>query len=196
MEFNKKIKEIIQDEIKNFSLDQLRGKNKPSKPEGKSDYDKIKEIEDIDNAIFHGGDSPVKKNSNQKFIKENEESGNQNEDPRITQTEIDQFEKDFREKVSPLVNFSKKEDGSINFELYKVDSGVEAKVSGTIPLKAENKIDWSYSLQNGAYINVSAELTSEVSEIINKMSFFYEEWKKNWVEKLTELPGTEEEAIE
>ena len=171
MEFKDRIKEIIQDEIKNFSMEQLRGGDKKEAPKGKSDYDKLKETEEIDNTIFFGGGNAEKiKKSKQRYIKENQEGidntdnvdQGQTVDPRITQTEIDQFEKDFREKVSPLVNFSKKEDGSINFELYKGDSGIEAKVSGIIPIKAENKIEWSYSLQNGAYINVNAELTSEV----------------------------------
>lgn len=194
MEFNNRIKEIIQDEIKNFSIEQLKGKNKSEKPKGKSDYDKIKEVQDVDNVIFHGGDEPLgDKIRNKRYISEGEEASSQTDDPRITQTEIDSFESSFREKVSPLVNFVKKEDGTLNFELYKGESGIEAKVSGTIPLKAENKIEWSFSLQNGAYINVSAELTQEVADILSKMSFFYEEWKRDWTEKLTELPAKEEE---
>ena len=198
MEFSNRIKEIIQDEIKNFSHEQLKNGKQKEEPKGKSDYDRIKEIEDIDNAIFHGGDKPkADKSARQRYINENEEvTDNQTEDPRITQTEIDQFEKDFREKVSPLVQFSKKEDGSINFELYKGESGIEAKVSGTIPLKAENKVQWSYSLQNGPYIDVNAELTPEVADTLTKMAFFYEEWKREWTEKLTEIPPSEEGSVE
>ena len=130
MEFNnKRIKEIIQDEIKNFSIERLKGGNKPTEPKKKSDYDKIKEIQDVDNVIFHGGDEPLGDNVRSKrYINEGGEPSTQTDDPRITQTEIDSFESDFREKVSPLVNFVKKEDGSLNFELYKGESGIEAKV--------------------------------------------------------------------
>ena len=200
MELKNRLKEIIQDEIKNFSMEQLKVSNSPEVTSNKkSDYDKIREAEDelkkVDNILFFGGEDPDKINkSKQRYIKENEEvsDNSQSEDPRITQTEIDQFEKDFREKVSPMVQFSKKEDGSVNFDLYKGVSGVEAKVSGIIPIKAENKIEWSYSLQNGSYVNMNAELTTEVSETLNKMAFFYEQWKRDWTEKLTEIPGTTE----
>ena len=44
MEINKRIKEIIQDEIHNFAIEQLKnGKSKESTTKA-SDYDKIKEI--------------------------------------------------------------------------------------------------------------------------------------------------------
>jgi len=200
MELNNRLKEIIQDEIKNFSLEQLKGKKSPESAPAKSDYDKIKEAEaeskDVDNILFFGGDDPETiKKSKQRYIKENEEPAavdNQSEDPRITQTEIDQFEKDFREKVSPLVQFSSKDDGAINFKLYKGEAGIEARISGVIPISGDSKVEWSFSLQEGSYVNMSSELTTEVAEVLNKMAFFYEEWKREWTEKLTELPADKE----
>lgn len=197
MEFSKKIKEIIQDEIKNFSIEQL--KNKKNKKEDKSKkkspskYDKLKSSIDLDNTIFYGGGSPDDYSKVQsRFIKESEEiSTSQSDNPSITQTEVDQFEKDFRQKVTPLVRFSENEDGNINFELYNGESGVEAKVSGVIPLKSDNKISWSFSLQNGSYVDSNSEITEEFVTIISNLYYFYDAWKRDWTEKLTEIPSAD-----
>ncbi len=207
-ELSKKLKEIIKDEIKNFSIEKLKQKGKKKEGQEKkkapSNYDRLKSSVDLDNTLFYGGGTADDYSKVQsRFIKEAEEPNpaepladpvtptNQTNDPVITQTEIDQFEQDFRQKVTPLVKFAEKEDGTLNFELYNGESGVEAKVSGTIPLKAENKISWSFSLQNGAYIDANTELTQDVVTIISNLYFFYDAWKADWTEKLTEIPSAD-----
>lgn len=179
METNKDIKRIIQDEIYNFAIKQLKNNKKENANSGtvKSDYDKIKELEEVDAALFYGGDN----------LNKNKINENQTNSPQITQSEIDKFQNDFQTKVVSNVLFSKKQDGSINFELYNGESGIEAKVSGIIPIKAENKIEWSFSLQNKAFVNVKAELNTEIIDLLNKLYFFFDSWSKEWTEKLTQL---------
>lgn len=202
--------EIIRDEIKNFSVEQLKGgKKEPRKVD--PEIDKAIRENELDQFIFGGVENANNHNSfKTKFLKEETEvkdeldSGieaaaagaeapevkdTQSEDPWVNQSEVDEFEKDFRDKVAPQVDFDKNEKGEIDFKLYNGDSGIEAKVSGTIPMQGENRITWSYSLQNGAHVEANSELTEMFVKTVDKLYFYYKEWVQTWTNRLTELPA-------
>ena len=176
------MEEIIQNEVTSAAFEFIKNRDQQVSAEPVSDYDKVRRSEDLDNSIFYGGDPSSIRNPKYTNLSESE---SQDLRPKITSSEIDEFEKMFKENVSPSVNFAKKPDGSIDFRLYKGESGSEASVRGSIPLQAEDKIDFTYSIQNGPHIDMSADLTQDVAYTLKRLSDFYVTWKKDWSEKLS-----------
>lgn len=99
--------------------------------------------------------------------------------PAVTSSEIQEWEKKFMQNVSPTVRFDK-EDGKSSMKLYNGTSGIEATWSGTILLKADNYIKWSYSIQNGAFVDAKFELDDSNYGLIEKIYNFYTEWSDQW----------------
>ena len=147
-DLKKRMEEIIQKEVTDAAFEFLRNKGQDNTNNAPSDYDHVKRSEDLDNSIFYGGDpSGI---SNPRYTKINE---NQENRPTVTSSEIAEFEKMFRENVSTNAIFNKREDGNIDFKLYNGDSGTEASISGSVPLQAEDRIDFTYSIQNGPHVS-------------------------------------------
>lgn len=116
--------------------------------------------------------------------------------PKITKSEVQEWENKFRQMVSPMVQFdTNNETGEKSFKLYKGISGIEAMWMGTIPLKSDNYIKWSFSLQNEAFIEAKFSLDEETSKLIPKIYSFYTMWKTEWEKSLT-LPQSMEKNTE
>lgn len=127
---------------------------------------------------------------------ENENAQAQQDDayvPSVTTSEIADWEKRFKESVSPLVQFDT-EEGKPSLRLYKGSSGVEASWAGTILLKADNYIKWSFSIQNEPFVEAKFNLDKESKTIINGLYDFYNVWKEEWSKSLSIPPSAEQET--
>jgi hypothetical protein len=112
--------------------------------------------------------------------------------PSVSNAEIADWEKRFKEAVSPMVEFDSIE-GKPSMRLYKGASGVEASWSGTITLRADNYVKWSFSIQNNPFIEAKFELDKESKTIIDSLYDFYSIWKQEWSKSLSIPPSAEEE---
>lgn len=125
-----------------------------------------------------------------KLIKEEENT------PQVTQSEVASWENKFRESVSSMVQFETDDKtGQNSLKLYKGISGVDASWSGIIVLKADNYIKWTFSIQNGLFIETKTELNDESLKIITNLYAFYGEWKQEWLKNLT-MPQSAENNTE
>lgn len=111
--------------------------------------------------------------------------------PSVTKSEIADWEKRFKESVSPLVQFDTKE-GKSSMRLYKGASGVEASWAGTILLKADNYVKWSFSIQNQPFVEAKFNLDKESKSIIDGLYDFYNIWKEEWSKSLSIPPSSEQ----
>lgn len=178
--------EIIQDEIKQFTIKIVQDKNKPKtfiqkKPE--TDYEKAIREMDLDKTIFYGGENEDKiESSKQRYLKEEEEV--KTDKITITTSEIKDFETKFKDNVSDRVVFDKQQNNTSMY-VYSGVSGIEAKCSGTIPLNSENKIKWEYSIQNGVFVDIKSELSTDLLDILENLNSFYVSWEAEWTDKLS-----------
>ena len=108
--------------------------------------------------------------------------------PAITSTEIVEWENKFKQLVSPLVEYDVQDNGQ-SMKLYSGLSGIEANWSGTIMLKADNFIKWSFSLQNGAFVEAKFTIDLDNNELIGKLYEFFQQWRDNW-SKMLSIPPT------
>lgn len=192
-----KLKEIIKQEIQSNALDFIKDREKyMQKSKEKSDLDHALEEERVHNTLFYGSDEEKEFEFKKKLSESNEfhgigeaeeVEGAAVSEPQITRSEVESFEQKFKEVVTPAVKFNVGEDGNIDYKLYNGDSGIEASVSGTIPLQAENYVKFDFSLQNGAFMTASTEISTDVAEIISNLASFYEQWKREWSQKLGNL---------
>lgn len=117
----------------------------------------------------------------------------ENTKPQITTTEIQDWEKKFKESVSPLVQFDADEQsGGNSLKLYNGQSGIEASWAGTIILNNDNYIKWSFSIQNDPFIECKLNYTKENYDILTKLFNFYATWKAEWAKQLS-IPGYTDE---
>lgn len=189
-----RIKEIIKQEIHSTAMDFIKNREKfLSKPKKRSHEDKVVDLameqEEVDNTLFYGGENADDFEMNRKkALREAEEIEAFGEkEPQITRSEVEAFEQKFKEVVTPSVRFDKGEDGEIKYDLYKGESGIDAKVSGVIPLQAENFIKFTFSLQDGPFMTARVEITPDIAEIITNLANYYEQWKDEWAKKLGNL---------
>ena len=110
--------------------------------------------------------------------------------PSVTTAEIADWEKRFRESVSPMTQFNT-EEGKPSMKLYNGISGIEAEWSGTIPLKADNFVKWSFSLQNEPFVEAKFNLNVDSKKVIDGLYDFYNVWREEWAKSLSIPPSAD-----
>lgn len=170
----KELVQFIREEAMKLALDQL--KTKKEAPVAAPVFKRELSEEELDEILFNGGSSITEKNK----IAINESANK----VKVTTGEIDQFENDFKSKVSPQVVFDKQQNGYSLF-LYKGEEGMEARASGSIKINSANDIVWRFSVQDGADVKASMKLTDDTYGLITKLYEFYQTWQKDWTEKLS-----------
>ncbi len=105
--------------------------------------------------------------------------------PQITASEVQEWEKKFKETVSPLVQFTKDENGNNSLRLYNGQSGIEASWAGTIILNNDNYIKWSFSIQNEPFIECKLNFNENNYTILTNLFNFYQTWKAEWAKQLS-----------
>jgi|ERR1035437_18826 uncharacterized lipoprotein YehR (DUF1307 family) len=112
--------------------------------------------------------------------------------PQVTSAEVSKWEDDFRKTVSPQVQFTKQNNG-YSMKFYNGQRGMEAVWSGSILLKGDNAIKWTFSMTNGPYVEVKMNLDEDNSKILANMYAFYVQWQKDVSTTISE-PKNEREA--
>lgn len=107
--------------------------------------------------------------------------------PQIQATEIAEWEKKFKENVSPLVIFSKDGDNNTSFKIYKGSSGIEVEWKGVINLGSDNYINWKFSILNDIFIDAKFKLDDENKDLIRKIYDLYVSWVKDWSQNISKL---------
>lgn len=110
--------------------------------------------------------------------------------PSVTTAEIADWEKRFKESVSPMTQFNS-EDKQPSMKLYSGISGIEAEWSGTIPLKAENYVKWTFSIQNEPFVEAKFNLNADSKKVIDGLYDFYNVWREEWSKSLSIPPSAE-----
>jgi hypothetical protein len=113
--------------------------------------------------------------------------------PSVTTAEIADWEKRFKESVSPLVQFDS-EEGKPSMKLYNGTSGIEATWSGNIVLKADNYVKWTFSIQNEPFVEAKFTLDAESKKIIDGLYEFYNIWRDEWSKSLSIPPSADKVA--
>jgi len=113
------------------------------------------------------------------------ETNNITNTPQVTSDEVKQWENKFRESITPQVQFEVPDNGKPSMQFYNGESGIEASWSGTIILTSDNYIKWSFSIQNGLFIDCKLNLNEEILNIVKKLSDFYNIWKEEWGKQIT-----------
>jgi len=185
MNDNLRIKDIIRDEIKMWALDSLKKKDtKVRKPIEETPEESLLKKEKADKeahqAVFYAfEDEELINQAKQRYLKESDD------DIQILSSEIEKFQQDILSNVSQNIIFNKQKNSKT---IYAYDglSGTEVVCSGFIPLNSENKIKWELSLQNGAYIEVNAELNNDLVSTLGKLNDYYIGWKSEWQTKFAQ----------
>lgn len=107
--------------------------------------------------------------------------------PQIQSSEIGEWEKRFKENVSPLVKFSTDGDNGTSYKLYKGSSGVEVEWSGEILLGSDDFIKWKFTILNDVFIDAKFKLDDDTKELIKKIHDFYLTWSKDWSQNISQL---------
>ena len=99
-----------------------------------------------------------------------------NKAPKITKDEVDTWENNFKEKVSPLVQFYQQDNGH-SMKLYNGESGVVAFWAGIIKFKAEDYIKWEFDSLAGVKIDSKMSLTEDTQRIPSNLYDFFKMWQ-------------------
>lgn len=188
----KELHEVVYETLREKSQEQKDDeRNRTFKPKGLSE-------EELEYALFHGGNKPEEKN-NSRIITTTIKEGYDNGFPKINASDITGFEDGLEEMMKEVdgasVVFDKQSNGySLTVGISPQD-GIEAAASGNIDMGAQGKVEWAYSLKNGLTINTKdLAIDSGNKRVIEKLYNHYDSWQKDWREKLTVEPGSEEEA--
>jgi len=185
--------EMIREELRSLAFETLRNnakekndkKNRIFKPKGLSE-------DEIEHSMFYGGVEP-KKGAMKSItaIRESYDSGI----PQINSTDITQFEDSFEKSLQDIdgasVVFDKQSNG-YSLKMWIGADGIDAGASGVVEMGNKGKVQWAYSLKNGITISTE-DLVIEQSNkrLMEKLYNNYDEWQKDWREKLTIQPGQE-----
>lgn len=186
--------EMIREEIRSLAFETLRNnakeksdkKNRIFKPKGLSE-------EDIEYNLFYGGNKPNKDGISQPItIKESYDSGI----PQINSTEIIQFEDSFEKMLQDIdgasVVFDPQSNG-YSLKMWIGQDGIDAGASGTVEMGNRGKLQWAYSLKNGLTVSTEDLVVEQTNKrLLEKLYNHYDEWQKEWREKLTIQPGQEQ----
>jgi hypothetical protein len=183
--------EMIRGEIQQLAFETLRSGSAEKKEKKKAFKPKGLTEDELEYALFYGGNEPNKDGSvnTSKFIKENFDSGI----PKINSSDITQFEEGFEKVLQEIdgasVVFDQQSNG-YSLKMWIGREGIEAGASGTIEMGNKGRLKWAYSLQNGLTVSTE-DLAIEKGNklIIEKLYNNYDSWQKDWREKLTVKPG-------
>jgi len=109
--------------------------------------------------------------------------------PEVTDVEIKEWESNFSSSVYSNVKFDSV-DGKPSIRLYKGYSGIEATWSGVMLFESDNNIKWSFSIQNGIFVEAKIKLTDTIINTIENLYSFYDNWKNEWL-KVLSVPEAE-----
>ncbi len=188
--------EMIRQEIRSLAFEELREKAKQKNAE-KSKIFKPRGLseEELELALFHGGDKPEERDAAKIMpitIKENYNSGI----PQIQSSEVTSFEDSFEEMLKDIDGASVIFDTQSNGYSLKMSigpGGIEAGASGSIEMGNRGKITWAYSLKNGLKISTEdLSVDKGNRDVVEKLYQNYDAWQKDWREKLTIKPGQQE----
>ncbi len=98
------------------------------------------------------------------------------ETPKITEAEVIKWETNFKEKVSPLVQFYEQDNGH-SMKFYNGESGVVAFWSGIIKFKAEDYIQWEFDSLAGVKIDSKMYLNEDNQRIPSNLYDFFKVWQ-------------------
>lgn len=192
------LQNIIKKEIQAVAFDYLKELNNQKKVHATTQYLKSSNVgdDDFDNIFFHGGQN--------KEVREERKRGpitireNVNTNLKITTGEIKEFENSFSDILDNIpgasIVFDKQKNG-YSIIATKRSDGVEAKASGIINLGENGKVIWSYSILNGFNLNAqNLKLSDSNKTMFEALSNHYNDWQKNWREKLNLPSGASEPA--
>lgn len=116
---------------------------------------------------------------------ETQQSSTEKQAPKITQAEVTKWENEFREVVSPLVKFDTQDNG-FSMKFYNGESGVDAYWSGTVILKSDNYIKWTFSVLNGVFVEIKMNIDENNQKISSNLYDFFKSWQEEVSKTLTE----------
>ncbi len=186
--------EMIREEIHSLAFETLRNskKEKPKafKPKGLSE-------EELEYALFHGGNKPENKSLKIPItIREAYDNGL----PKIQSIEISEFEDSFEEMLKEVdgasVVFDPQSNG-YSLDLKIGQDGIVGGASGKIEMGDKGLVDWSYSIKDGLHVTTQdLRVEQGTKRLMEKLYNHYDAWQKDWREKLTIQPGQEVEEPE
>lgn len=188
----KELLEFIRNEIYKAAAEKLKHKNKHSDKESKTD---VLTQEEVDKYLFFGGeemknDGDSYYTSKRKIFEQDTTLQPEYDKPKIAASEIKAEEDKFKQNVTALGEFDKDSQGKTAFKVFKTKNGrPEAQWSGRIPFENQDYLKWSFSIQDGMRIEGSYEVSEDNRDIVVKLFNFFISWKKDWIEKITKLPG-------
>lgn len=182
--------EMIRNEIRSLAFETLRNSSNKEKESKVKPKIQISEDE-LEKILFYGGDEPEEENVAKIMsttIRESVESGI----PQIQASEVKEFENSFEQMLSEVEGASVVFDTQTNGYSLKIwvgSEGIEAGASGVVNLGNNGSVNWSYSLKNGLNINSeNLNIDKGNRNLIEKMYSHYNNWQKDWRQRLTISP--------
>jgi hypothetical protein len=105
--------------------------------------------------------------------------------PQVTLAEIKDWEEKFKAAVSPLVKFGVQDNG-YSMKFYNGESGIDAFWSGNIILKADNYINWSFSVVNGVFMDAKLNLDDSNNKLPSNLYEFFKGWQSEVAKTISE----------
>ena len=107
--------------------------------------------------------------------------------PQIQASEIAEWEKKFKENVSPLVKFHSQGENGSSFKIYNGSSGIEVEWSGEINLGSDDYIKWKFTILNDVFVDAKFKLDDDTKDLIKKIYDLYITWSKDWSQNVSKL---------
>jgi hypothetical protein len=178
--------EMIREAIRELAFESLRSNSK-KREEKKAFKPKGLTEDELEYAVFYGGQKPNKDGSLQSIItiKESYSGGI----PKINSSDITKFEDDLEKSISIVdgasIVFDKQSNG-YSMKAWVDSKGINAGASGRVEMGNKGTINWAYSLQNGLTISTEKLVVEKGNKlVIEKLFGNYDSWQKDWREKLT-----------
>lgn len=182
---NTDLQEFIRREIWQAASQQLKREREAAqaKPRPDASPDWTNKDREFDNLLFNGG------YEDRGFHKTIGLSESVNEIPPISSQEVSDFEKKFGDILSKYTNattsFDEQGKQRKSMQFKKTDKGIAVQASGYIQVGNEGTIRWMFSIPNGFRIETEGlEVTQSNRDLIADLYNFYNEWQKEWRQKL------------
>lgn len=178
------LSKLIRYFIKELAFDTLRNNSKEKNSETTQ---KGLTEDELEYAVFYGGQKPNKDGSFESIITIKESFNNGI--PKINSSDINEFENSFEKSISNVdgasIVFDKQSNG-YSMKAWIDSNGINAGASGSIEMGNKGKINWAYSLQNGLTISTQNLIIEKGNKFVLENLFnHYNSWQKDWREKLT-----------